>query len=248
MVKLACILFFGLSLITAGLSAQQNFFNVPSFEITAKKKLFVQEQLNINQIIQSNLTLDYGLGKNFQVGLNVVGINLFDTKTKFSLNDSSTKDIFEPLFLANAQKTIEVNRYLNVSVGVNQGINLDVATDKIKYAQFDFVLAGSKFWNNRVVAVIGGYYGNQDYFEKSASFGVMVGADVDLYRNKLHFVGDWISGATPASVAVLGFSYFVSPTVPISFGWQIPNVSQNACAFVLEITWNPSLLVTKQEQ
>ncbi len=238
----------GFILLAMGVCGQQNFFNVPSFEITAKKKFFVQEQLNLNQIFQSNLTVDYGLGNNFQIGFNLLGVNFADTKIKFPFNQPTDKDIFEPLLLANAQKTFELSKYFNLSIGINQGINIDGATEITKYAQFDYVLAGSKFWDDNIVLVYGVYYGNDQYFLKSAALGMMAGADINLYKNKIHFVGDWISGSTPASVAVLGFSYFVTPSFPISFGWQIPNTAQNSSAVVLEFTWNPSLVVEKKEQ
>ena len=54
------------------LMAQQNFINVPSGEVTQARKFFVQEQLNFNEIIQSNTTVDYGLGHGFEIGINIL--------------------------------------------------------------------------------------------------------------------------------------------------------------------------------
>jgi len=47
--------------------SQQNFINVPSSEATKKHKLFFQQQLNFNELIQSNTTIDYGLGKDLKL-------------------------------------------------------------------------------------------------------------------------------------------------------------------------------------
>ena len=52
--------------------AQQSLFNVPSANVTPKGELFFQEQLNFGTAGESNLTTDIGLGKGFEVGLNVV--------------------------------------------------------------------------------------------------------------------------------------------------------------------------------
>lgn len=48
--------------------AQQSFINVPSGELTPVKNLFFQQQLNINELFQSNTTIDFGLGKGFECG------------------------------------------------------------------------------------------------------------------------------------------------------------------------------------
>ena len=238
--RILAVLFCNIVICNIGYS-QQNFFNVPSCEFTTKHKVFIQEQINVNQIFQSNFTLDYGIGKGFQVGVNVIGVDFYDTKKSFGFNKESDKDIFSPLFMVNGQKSIEVNKYIQLGIGTNQGVAIDISTDNTKYAQFDYLLSGTSFYKKKILAVYGVYYGNAAYFQNSGAVGFMAGIDADLYKNKLHFVGDWMSGTTPASVAVLGFSYFVNPVFPISLGWQIPNVEQNASALVLELTWNPSL-------
>ena len=167
---------------------------------------------------------------------------MYHSKKLFANNSSTVNDFFEPLFLVNAQKTFEIGKHFNTSIGSNQGVNLDVASSKLKYAQFDYLVTGSKLFNDRMIMVLGGYYGNNDYFEQSSSFGVLAGTDINIYKNKIHLVGDWISGTTPASVGVYGFSYFVTPKFPISIGWQVPNTKSNASAIVIEFTWNPSIV------
>ena len=59
--------------------SQQNFINVPSGDVTSCKKVFFQEQLNFNESIQSNTTIDLGIGKGFELGVNILGLD-FDLK------------------------------------------------------------------------------------------------------------------------------------------------------------------------
>ena len=57
--------------------SQQNLFNVPSGTITRKGEVFLQEQLNLGRFGESNTTIDYGLGNNWEVGLNIFKVNLY---------------------------------------------------------------------------------------------------------------------------------------------------------------------------
>jgi hypothetical protein len=57
--------------------SQQNFFNVPSSDITKAKHVFFQQQLNfICSGFQSSTTFCYGLGKNYEIGFNVIGVTV----------------------------------------------------------------------------------------------------------------------------------------------------------------------------
>ncbi len=84
--------------------AQQNLFNVPSSEITIKKGVFFQQQLNISQIIQSNTNFCYGLGRNFEIGFNVVGLQSKDFFRNIIVNDSLDDEPLAPLGLLTMQK------------------------------------------------------------------------------------------------------------------------------------------------
>jgi hypothetical protein len=72
--------------------AQQNLFNVPSAEITEKNKFFFQQQFNIDSNAgDSNTTVDYGLGNNWEVGINLFNLDLYPTNCS----------IHNPHFLVN---------------------------------------------------------------------------------------------------------------------------------------------------
>jgi hypothetical protein len=79
-----------------GLS-QQNLFNVPSADITGKNKIFFQQQFNFASLQgSSNTTLDYGLGDNLEVGINVFNVGMY----------SSIGEFTNPNFLLNFQKVL----------------------------------------------------------------------------------------------------------------------------------------------
>ena len=64
--------------------AQQNYFNVPSSDITEKNKVFFQHQINIStDVIQNNTTFDFGLGNNYEIGINIIGLNFENKKCIF---------------------------------------------------------------------------------------------------------------------------------------------------------------------
>ena len=71
MSKVSCFLM--LLLLSSMAVAQQNFINVPSGEATKAKGFFFQQQFNFNEIIQSNTTIDYGIGKGFEIAQGRLG-------------------------------------------------------------------------------------------------------------------------------------------------------------------------------
>ncbi len=111
-------------LLTANISwGQQNFINVPSSEATTKNNLFFQQQLNFNELTQSKTTLDYGLGKGFEIGVNVLGLNFSDKKKSFLNNDTNDVDPFNPLILINGLKQFKVNEKISFAMGAQYGLN-----------------------------------------------------------------------------------------------------------------------------
>src|SRR5665647_986269 len=85
--------------------SQQNYFNVPSFEITGKDTFFFQQQLNVNDSIESNSTFDWGLKDNMEIGLNVYGVQVNNPLTA----RDNTNGKFEHLTLMNLQKSFPVS-------------------------------------------------------------------------------------------------------------------------------------------
>ena len=105
--------------------AQQNFINVPSIEVTQKNRLFFQQQLNFNELIQSNTTIDYGCGNNIEIGMNVLGLNFNEKQHSFLNNDSNDIDPYNPLVLINGLKKFKLSDKIDLGIGTQLGINFD---------------------------------------------------------------------------------------------------------------------------
>lgn len=84
---------------------------------------------------------------------------------------------------------------------------------------------------------LGGYYANHAYAGTGDSFGIMAGIEYPLIPDKMHLMGDILSGNNAISVAVLGIVFFLPANWQLSFGAQIPSPgSNNEYGAVFEIT------------
>ena len=86
-------------LFSQSIRAQQNLFNVPSGTITRKDEVFLQEQMNLGRFGESNTTIDYGLGNDWEAGLNIFKVNLYPGNVKPLPGESN-----EDALLFNIQK------------------------------------------------------------------------------------------------------------------------------------------------
>jgi hypothetical protein len=234
------ILFVILNRLCHFMVAQQNLFNVPSSEITVKKGLFFQQQFNINSVIVSNTNLCYGLGKDFEIGTNLIGLQ---TDTRFSsirINDELDEEPIAPLALLTAQKAFSISKNFRIGIGTQIGADLiKHAEAPTLLANFTYLNTRTTFFDEKLSVNIGVYYGNAAYIGGRDAVNFMAGFEATL-SPKLHLVGDIMGGKNPIGVSVLGFIYYPKPHLPLSFGWQIPNSNLNASAFVFEITYVPS--------
>lgn len=218
------------------LFAQQNLFNVPSSEITVKKGVFFQQQFNINKAIQSNTNLCVGLGRNFEIGVNVIGLQSSNYFKNIIINDSLDD---EPLGVFTLQKVFQASRFLKIGIGGQFGTNIvKQNAQKREFADFLYVNTHSAFFHEKLRLIAGINYGDKGYVGEKSRIGFMAGIEYTVSQ-KFHLVGDWIAGKSPIGVGVLGFIYYVTPKIPLSFGWQIPNSNKNAHAFVFELTYVP---------
>jgi hypothetical protein len=218
--------------------AQQSLFNVPSSEITTAGKFFVQEQINFNSIIQSNTTVDYGLKHNWEIGLNLLGIDYSELDHRFFENDLLDGDPLAPLLLLNVQKGFTVNHHWKIGLGTQQGFNL-TRQQHSRYAQFSYANVVYTTHHERVHVNGGIYQGNTRYLGDGNSRGLMAGVDAALIDHKIHFMADWILGNHDLGVAVIGLVMYPHRRFPISLGLQIPNDRKSPKALVLELTWTP---------
>ena len=222
---------------------QQNFFNVPSSDITPARKIFVQQQLNfIPNGVQSGTTFCYGVGKNTEIGFNVLGIN-YDYQQKFVANH--TEQPYNPFFTLNAQRSFHLNEDFKLGLGGQAGFT--------QAGQSGAYLYGNSVYHNEhshTKFVSGLYYTTDNYFgpetrnvsESDAlkSIGIQLGVEQNLWAEKLLFQADFISGKHSIGEVVIGGAYFVSKHWVLSAGIQIPTFnSQSQPASVFELTYVP---------
>jgi hypothetical protein len=218
--------------------AQQNFINVPSSEVTKAKRIFFQQQLNLNELIQSNTTFDYGLGEGVEMGMNVLSLNFSEKRKSFLNNDTNDVDPYNPLVALNCLKQIELSEQIAMAFGGQVGLNFrkDKPTYEagLAYANMLFqniLRKGDKY-------VTGFYYNTRHYGGKGTRTGAWIAAEVPVI-NKFHIMAEAILGNNALCNSSVGIIFYPKPYLPLTFGFQIPNIKRNSYALVFEITFVP---------
>ncbi len=219
-------------------SAQLTVFNVSSSTITDKSKISVQQQFEIQDQIESSTTLTYGLGKKWEIGLNLVNLNYNIKEKSINTNDSSIVSPYAPLLLANAQKVFEINDILSFGLGAIAGTNLTSSHNrKFVYYSYANMLASAGEQDQYQVAA-GPYISNHRYLSQGPSYGFQCAVDAGLWYKKLHLMADWISGSHDKGRLTLGLEIFLTQRLPLSLGWQRSNRDGSQGA-VLQLTFLP---------
>jgi hypothetical protein len=219
-------------------NAQQNFINVPSSEVTIKNKVFFQQQLNFNELIQSNSTLDYGLGKGFEVGANILGLNFNQKQKSFLNNDTTDTDPYNPLVLINGLKQFELSEHASIAAGTQFGVNF---TDNKKRSR-----AGLTYVNFRLtdlliknsVIVVGTYFNSKHYGGQGNRIGAWVGTEIPI-KDNFHIMAESVIGNNALCYTSVGVIYYPFKWMPLTLGVQIPNAKNNSYSIVFEFTIIP---------
>lgn len=231
--------FFSLSILLSSLlRAQQNFINVPSGEVTKKGKLFFQQQININNLIQSNSTVDIGLGKDIEMGINLLGVNFDDKIKSFQVNDTSNKDPYNPLLMLNGLKQFKITDHIETSTGIQTGLNFNdnkkTTLASLGYANLMF----KDYIKDHSIMTLGIYYNSLHYGGDGNRFGGWIGTEFPITQ-RFHVMGESVIGTNAICYTSLGIVLYVNPHVPLTVGVQIPNNHNNNSAFVFEFTFVP---------
>lgn len=217
--------------------AQQTYFNVPSSDIVDKHEVSVQQQINISESIRSSTTVNYGLGREWEIGLNLYNLDYQPNEHRIAANDSTTEKAFSPLLMLNAQKAFDITETLELAIGAQGGMN--VLTERrpqlVGYAYGH--IAGS-FYDEHYNVSMGGYMANARYLGDGPKAGFQAGFDAGIFYQKLHLLGDWISGPHDFGQLVLGVEVYLGKHFPLAIGWQRTNKT-GAQAVVLQLTYNP---------
>lgn len=227
-----------LLLVASAAVAQQNFINVPSGEVTKAGKFFFQQQLNFNEIIQSNTTIDYGLGKDFEIGLNVLGVDYAEKSNSLFLNDRNDRDPYDPLLTVNGLKQFELSETFSLSIGTQIGVNVDFDR-RYRPANLTYLNARLQDWLwENFLLVAGAYYNSKHYGGAGNRMGGWAAAELPV-TEKWRVMGESVFGNNAISYTSFGIIFLPRPHIPLTLGLQIPNTPSNAYALVFELTITP---------
>ena len=217
--------------------AQLTVFNVSSSEITDSRKISAQQQFEIQDEVESSTTLTYGLGKNWEVGLNLLNLDYSIKDKEFDTNDSSILKPYAPFFLVNAQKAFELNNIFSIGIGAVAGSNLSSHRRSFVYYGYSHLLASVGPQQQYQLAA-GPYISTHKYLSDGPVYGVQAAFDAGIFYKKFHLLGDWISGSHSKGKLSLGFEIFLTQRLPLAFGWQRSN-SDGSQAAVIQLTLLP---------
>lgn len=224
--------------------AQQNLFNIASGDITGKKRVFYQHQLNFYNLysLESKQHLVYGLGKNWEVGANLINMkfNLNGTTNQnqwIDLIDTLNSSPVSPLMLFTAQKGFPIlpDNLLRFNVGTQMGTNIITENGRSYFAHKSYALLASEL-PNHIKLTGGAYLTNKAFVGSGNTLGWMIGYEVPLSK-RWFLMGDILSGSNSNSVAVIGGMVNVSKYFQLCFGGIIPTPQNKTTPYgvVLEV-------------
>lgn len=218
--------------------AQQTYFNVPSSDVVERGKLAVQQQLNIAESIRSNTTVNYGLGHEFEIGLNLNNLTYQPHAGGFAHNDSTYEESYSPLLMVNAQKAIDLSETIELAAGFQAGANLTPAA-RTRFAGYGYAHVAGSLLDEHYKWSAGGYAGTLPYLGSGSSVGFQTGFDAGIFYQKFHLLGDWISGTHSQGQLTLGIEVYLARHVPIALGWQRMN-ADGSQALTVQFTYTPN--------
>lgn len=223
--------------------AQQNYFNVPSSDITEKNKVFFQHQINIStDVIQNNTTFDFGLGNNYEIGINIIGLNFEKQKNAYSFVTSNVAP-YSPFIMINAQKKIALNEKFSLAAGFQQGISTSTTKKTGGYYYINNVYKNETIGlkiTSGIYYATNSFIGEGKRFYSNDGLGFHSGIEKSIIHRKIVFQSDFISGQHSLGELVIGGAYFLTKDLILSGGYQIPTFNSLANkAAVFELTYNP---------
>lgn len=225
--------------------AQQNLFNVPSSDITVKDKLFFQQQVNFltDGTSALNTTFCYGLGRDFEVGINVLGlfIDPHAPGGAIQTNADASKPPVYPFFTLNLQKAFVLNRTFKLGIGTQAGFSPGMHFGNFTYLNLVTVIP-----QLQLKLITGANHGSETILgpEVHDPIGFQAGFEKEVLHSHLMVMGEYISGKHTLGVSVLGLGYHLSDHWVLSAGYQFSsagNPSPNSVVF--ELTFVPSAII-----
>ncbi len=219
--------------------AQQNLFNIPSADLTPQNKYFFQQQVNILAYnnFESKSHLVYGLGKGWEVGLNVVNVKADFRRLAASAAPPEVANrpvAYSPLIQATGQKFFFLTEHLTTSIGTQIGVHPTKLWTGSRLTHFTYNL-----WTyqprHHLKFVAGPYLSDRGTVGFGNQAGLLLGFEAPLAR-KWVLMGDIVTGNNASAVSVLGFNYLATKRIQLCLGAMLPNPrSQNPAGVVFEL-------------
>ena len=218
--------------------AQQNLFNIPAGDLTPKNKFFFQQQVNIlgRQDIESKSHLVYGLGRGWEVGINVINVKMdFRRRAEFfNVNDCDLSRPMKPLLQATGQKFFVFNDKFSTSIGTQFGVNPVRLSGESRLTHFTYNTWMYEPWQH-VKFVAGPYVSDRGTVGYGNQVGMLLGFEAPLAK-KWILMADIITGTNANAVSVIGFNYLATKRVQLCLGAMLPNPgSRNSQGIVFEL-------------
>jgi hypothetical protein len=226
-------------------AAQQNLFNVPNGKITNLGEMFFQQQFNFSrQVGSSNSTFDFGLGRDFEAGFNILDVNMYE-----NLDAPTGPAQVNPDLLFNMQKGFElVDEVWHLGIGTQMGINPARRSKQVRYQALAWAINEFTMPDEGASFYAGGYYANTAYGGPGNRFGGLFGIEVPIIKDRLHFQADWITGNRDISQIVVGGVIMFENQWQLSIGGMLPAPrSHNPYGVVIEFT-RPGISLAKKRR
>lgn len=232
--------------------AQQNLFNVPSSDITIKGKPFFQQQLNFvnDGNLLLNSTFCYGLGNDFEIGVNVLGVfmNFNNPGSALETNSDNSNPPVYPFFTINAQKEWGLNKTFKLAIGTQTGLSVGG-----HFGTYDYLNVVTAIPSLHLKLITGLNYGSESFLGHGElngifpyeyiPFGLQVGLEQELIKEKLLFIAEHISGDHSLGLSALGLGYHLTDHWVLSLGYQYTNNAGNSPnSVIFEFTFVPSAI------
>ncbi|QHT70139.1 hypothetical protein GXP67_27570 [Rhodocytophaga rosea] len=239
--RISVFFFISCSLLLLSISlpciAQQTVFNVPLTDIVDRNTLFFQEQIGITDKVQSTTTFTYGLGSNWQVGLNLANVTLqhhAGSRQLLELHSDHPEE--NPCLLLNLQKSVHITDKFDVSVGTQSGVGYINKLSHLKPANFSYLMNQLTFGKDIIINA-GGYHSTKAFAGEGTNLGFMTALQLPLIPDKLNFQAEYISGTNQYSNCTLGFAIQLKNDWQLQTGAQIPLPgSDNIFGITLQIS------------
>ena len=140
--------------------------------------------------------------------------------------------------MLNAQKIFKLPSGFHVGVGGQAGYNLTPDKTQRRFVGYGYVNLNKQFYKERYKLTVGAYTGHVRYLGNGQQIGFQAGFEAGIFYEKLHLIGDWISGQHDVGQLALGLEVFLAKSVPLAIGWQRSN-QNGTSALVVQLTYMP---------